>query len=346
MAAAPRATAHVVEQLRALEEAPYRFGLFAALRRLECLYADKPRVGEAARPVDEPVRLGQEPSLSFAPSTVASFEPGAPGKPGYLSTYFFGLFGPNGPLPLHLTEYAHSRELNYDDASFRRFADIFHHRLLSLFYRAWAESQPVVSLDRASPRRYDVYVGSLLGIGAPELRGGDTVPDDAKLALAGRFALATRPAEGLVGILEEFLGLRFAVRELVGEWLPLATTHRLVLGGEEETATLGSSSVLGGSVFSCQHCFQLVCGPLRFADFERLLPGRSSLARLRDLVRNYLGDEFRWTVNLVLRHDDVPRSTLGVAGRLGWTTWLGRRASGEDAGDVVIDPFFSTTTEA
>jgi type VI secretion system protein ImpH len=341
MAATPRTTARVVERLRALEEEAQRYSLFAALRQLECLNADKPRIGAAARLSDEAVRFGQEPSLAFAPSTVAAFEQGSVGRPGYLTTFFFGVFGPNGPLPLHLTEYAHSRELNYNDPSFRRFTDIFHHRLLSLFYRAWADAQPAVSLDRPQPRRFDLYVGSLLGIAAPEFLGRDSLSDDAKRSRAGRFALASRPAEGLIGVLTDFFALEFGVREFVGEWLHLPKSNRLRLGEDEETATLGRNSVLGESVWSCQHCFRLVCGPLAFADFDRMLPGQPSLAKLRDLVRNYLGDEFKWTVNLVLRKGEIPQCRLGVADQLGWTTWLGRRSADDDADEVVIDPFFA-----
>jgi type VI secretion system protein ImpH len=341
MAAASRTTAHIVERLRALEAEPERYGFFAAMRLIEALHAHEPRLGEAARPADESVRLGQEPSLGFATSSIADFELGDGERPGRLTGHFFGLFGPNGPLPLHLTEYAHSRELNHDDPTFRRFADVFHHRLLCLFYRSWAAGQPVASLDRPDgARRFDVYVGSLLGIAAPEFRGRDTVADEAKLARAGRFGLATRPAEGLIGVLADFFGLPFAVRQFVGEWLALAHADRLRLGDAEESATLGRNAVLGGAVFSCQHSFEIVCGPLEFEDFMRLLPGRPSLAKLRDLVRNYLGDELKWTVNLVLERDEVPALSLGAAGELGWTTWLGRRTETTDADDVVVDPFF------
>lgn len=341
MAAARRTTADIVTRLQALEEAPHRFDLFAALRELECVHADSPRIGEAARPIDEPVRLGQTPSLEFAPASIAEFD-AAPGRPAYLGAYSFGLFGPNGPLPLHLTEFAYSRELNFDDPTFRRFADVFHHRLLALFYRSWANAQPAVSLDRDSPRRFDVYVGSLLGIAAPELRSRDAIADEAKLNRAGRFGLATRPAEGLVGVLEDYFGLPFAVQELVGEWLRLPSDDRLHLGRNPATAALGSSAVLGASVWSCQHAFRLVAGPLALTDFERLLPGEPSLVRLRDLVRNYLGDELAWTLNLVLRKNEVPECRLGRAGRLGWTTWLGRRPADSDARDVAVDPFFTT----
>src|SRR5947207_3189097 len=50
--------------LAALAEAPYRYDFYQTLRRLECLYDTRPRWGHAVRPVDEPVRLGQDPDLS------------------------------------------------------------------------------------------------------------------------------------------------------------------------------------------------------------------------------------------------------------------------------------------
>jgi type VI secretion system protein ImpH len=344
MATASRTTTHLIGRLLALEEAPERYDFFAALRQIECLYADKPRIGAAARPADEPLRLGQAPSLAFATSSIASFQAGTGARPAHLAATFFGLFGPNGPLPLHLTEYAHSRELNFGDSSLRRFADIFHHRMLSLMYRAWADSQPVVSLDRPAPRRYDVYVGSLLGIAPPELRKRDALADEAKLGRAGWLALGTRPAEGLIAVLQDFTGLRFALREFVGEWLRLPEKNRLALGTRQDAAVLGRNSVLGSAVWSCQGSFELICGPLGHEELCRMLPGERTLARVRDLVRNYLGDEYRWTVKLVLCGEEVPECRLGVAGRLGWTTWLGDRGGGPDADEVVIDPFYRAAT--
>src|SRR5437867_12421077 len=92
-----------------LSEAPYRHDFYQTLRRLECLYATRPRWGHAKRPIEEPVRLGQDPDLSFAPAPLASFETGPEGKPPRLQVRLFGLLGPNGPLPLHITEYARER---------------------------------------------------------------------------------------------------------------------------------------------------------------------------------------------------------------------------------------------
>jgi predicted component of type VI protein secretion system len=73
--------ADAVAFLTALSRAPYRFDFYQTLRRLECLYADKPRWGRALRPLDEPIRLGQDADLSFAPAPLASFETSSRGIP-------------------------------------------------------------------------------------------------------------------------------------------------------------------------------------------------------------------------------------------------------------------------
>src|SRR3954462_3518218 len=107
--------------LAALAEAPYRHDFYQALRRLECLYEPKPRWGEAPRPGDEPIRFGQEPDLAFAPAPLASLESGGDGRPPRRQVRLFGLFGPNGPLPIHLTEYARERLRHNGDATLSRF---------------------------------------------------------------------------------------------------------------------------------------------------------------------------------------------------------------------------------
>ena len=94
-------------------------------------------------------------------------------EPPRLTQRFFGLLGPNGPLPLHLTDYARERVLHHGDPTLARFFDVFHHRMLALFYRAWAQAQPTASLDRPYDDRFADFVGSLIGIGSPLLRRRD-----------------------------------------------------------------------------------------------------------------------------------------------------------------------------
>ena len=112
MGAAVGREADLVAFLARLAEAPHEYDFYQTLRRLECFYADKPRWGEAQRPIDEMVRLGQDPELAFAPAPLARFGSEARAPKPRLQVRLFGLFGPNGALPIHLTEYARDRVRN------------------------------------------------------------------------------------------------------------------------------------------------------------------------------------------------------------------------------------------
>jgi len=61
--------------LAALLENPHAFDFFEAMRRVECAWPALPRLGTATRPSDEPVRLGQQPSLDFPATMLASVSP-------------------------------------------------------------------------------------------------------------------------------------------------------------------------------------------------------------------------------------------------------------------------------
>ncbi len=137
-------TSDLIEFYELLEGHPYLTDFYFALRKLECLHSDKPKLGEAVKLTDEPIRIKQEASLAFANSTLQSFKRGQEGKPAVLIQNFLGLFGSNGPLPHHLTEYARERSRNASDPVLTDFLNIFHHRMLAMFYRAWADAEPVI----------------------------------------------------------------------------------------------------------------------------------------------------------------------------------------------------------
>lgn len=322
----------------ALRSAPYEFDFFQALRRLDALNPDHPRLGEAARVVDDPVRVGQLPSLIFAPSTLADFQPPGEGRPARLTTYFFGLFGPSGALPLHLTEYARERVRNAGDLTLVRFVDLFHHRMLSLYYRAWAQAQPTVGFDRPSADRFAAFIASLFGLGMPGLRDRDGMSDLVKLHFSGRLALQTRPAEGLQAIIADYFKLPVEIEQFFPDWVRLPQQSLCMLGQSEATGALGATASIGERFHVYHHKFRIRMGPMSFADFRRLLPDGRSLSRLLPLVRNYIGDELSWDVMLILIKAEVPSVQLGQAGLLGWTSWLGERRADVDATDLVLEP--------
>jgi type VI secretion system protein ImpH len=269
---------------------------------------------------------------------LATFRPGRANSPDYLAGYFFGLFGPNGPLPLHLSEYVRDRERLHHDATFRAFADIFHHRMMSLFYRAWADVRPTVHMDRPEDDRFARYVGSTFGLGLESMRQRDALSDHAKLFMAGRLSMQTRPAEGLLAMLEEVFRVPMTVEQYVGEWMELPLESRLLLGMSRDTGALGATAVMGKRVWGGQHKFRIRCGPLKGSDFERFLPGGEALNKLCATVRNYVGDELDWELRMLLLGSEIPSVRLGEAGQLGWNSWLGKRSADEIVEDVVLHP--------
>jgi type VI secretion system protein ImpH len=326
---------------------PYSFDFFQAVRRIEAERADLPSVGHSIRPNQDAVRFCQEPSLAFSPSTVWRYLPPGTNSPARLFVNFLGMLGPHGPLPLHLTDYARDRERNHSDPSMARFLDLFNHRIISLFFRAWASSSQAVSYERgtrANPPdavtadRFGVYFASLFGLGQSSLRGRDAVADVAKLHFAGRLANQTRNAEGLRAIVQQFFGIDADIEEFVGRWIDVPHEYRCRLGESPQTCMLGGTIIVGGRSWDCQQKFRIRLGPMDLADYQRMLPGGDSIRRLIAWVKTYTCDEFDWDVRLILRAREVPRVCLGSMGQLGWTTWVRSTPAPRDGDDLILHP--------
>ncbi|BFI96614.1 MAG: type VI secretion system baseplate subunit TssG [Rhodanobacter sp.] len=323
---------------RGLREQPECFEFFEALRRLECAHPERPRLGESAKPTEDAVRLCHTPSLSFPPRAVDRYEAASGNKPARLHGLFLGLFGPNAPLPLHLTEYVLDRQRNAKDSTLIAFADIFHHRMLSLFYRAWASAQPTVQLDRPGEDRFSLYMGALVGLSTRGLDGRDALPDQYKRFFAGRLQAQARNAEGLRSLLVHFFRIPVRVVEFVASWMRLPDEAHLRLGSSPEVAGLGRTAVTGEYVWGSQQRFRLRLGPLTRSQFNNFLPGGEALRQLVAAVKTYVGEEKAWDVQLVLKRAEVPGTKLGLGGRMGLTTWLGEAQRDIDADHVILRP--------
>ena len=320
-----------------LEKDPFAYDFFQAVRLLQSRFADKPRIGCSLSPTQDPVRFAQSPSLAFPPSTLESVQAGPGGVPKVLVN-FFGLLGPNGPLPIHLTEYARERERHFNDRTIASFINVFNHRLLSFFFRAWAASRKSVDLDRPDEQNYAVYIGSLFGIGLESLQDRDAVPDWAKLYFSGRLSCQTRNAEGLEAILEEYFDIPTEVQTFSGRWMDVPPDSLCQLGASPETGSLGLTTIVGSRIWDCQLSFRLKLGPMSLADYERMLPSGAAFQRLKYWILNYCGDHFFWDAQFILRAAEAPDVVLGKSGRLGWTTWLKTKPLPRDADDLILNP--------
>jgi type VI secretion system protein ImpH len=110
------------------------------------------------------------------------------------------------------------------------------------------------------------------------------------------------------------------------------------LGSSHTVSSLGVTALLGARVWQPQQRFRIVLGPLGIADYRRMLPGGGSLRRLQAVVRNYLGDELEWELQLILRQREIPRPRLDGKTQLGWTSWLSQQPLDRDGDDLHLHP--------
>lgn len=336
--------ARIGERLQAWSAEPWAYDYFAVMRRLEALAKPLPRWGRALLPGAEAVRVGQEPSLAFAPASFSRFEPASAHAPPKLRQQFFGYLGPNGPLPIHLSEFIRERAINFSDPTWLAFLDTFSHRFSLHFYRAWAQSRPAVALDRPEEDSFRRHVGALVGIGGAARQQRDPVHDDARLHFAGWLVRRVHNVEGVESVLSAYFGVPVRLERWVGHWMRLPTGELTRIGHSnrnEASRRLGLGAMLGRRVWDRQHKVRLHIGPLTLEQYLLFLPLGSARPVLQRWVQQLLGDELDWDAELVLENIEVPAARLGSrrgnAPRLGWVAWLGQRARARNAADVRID---------
>ena len=168
------------------------------------------------------------------------------------------------------------------------------------------------------------------------------MPDLAKLHYSGLLSGQVRNAAGLEAILSDFLKLPVVIEEFIGHWMELPEEGRFRLGESPATGALGTTTLLGACVWDCQSKFRVLLGPLDLTDYLEFLPGGEGLKRLSAIVKNYIGDELSWDLNLIMKRKEVPPIRLGLAGQLGWTTIMTESTPEEDMDDLLLNPYFKT----
>jgi type VI secretion system protein ImpH len=313
--------------LRNLEDEPWRFDYFTVLRHLERTYADKPRIGDSATYRDEFVQFGQDPYMDFPASNLARVVQGED-KPLRVFVKYLGLLGPQGALPLATTEESYHFVLAHDDA-FPRFLDIFNHRFIQLFFRAWADSRPIVQHDRPEADRFIAYIGSAIGVGSKPYLNLDSVPDAAKLGFAGILGAQAKSASRLAGAVCGLFNVRAEVEEFVGSRLSIEEAEWTLVGRRHNA--LGQDTLLGRNIFSVQDKIRIRIFTKSLAQYVRFLPTGDLCEPLADLVFFYNGEQLEWDTELAIPAGDAAPIRLGEFGQLGWTSWMAPNWTSKEA---------------
>ncbi|SAK88406.1 type VI secretion protein [Caballeronia calidae] len=322
------------ETIARLEAEPWRYGFLPLMRRIGANASLDP-IGTARRPGAEPFRLGQQPSLTFAPREIASV--GA--LDGRLQVRLFGLgmLGPNGPLPLHVTEIARERQESRRDRTLVDFLDVFHHRYLTLLYRAWSSAQAAAGLDRSDDEQFSFYVASITGQDPSEIRSR-ALPAHAQLAAAANLVREVRDPDGLRMTLERYFGVPVSIEEYVFHWIEVAPEEHTHLGRADPAATMGVGALLGEQVPDRQYRFRIVIGPIELDRYLRFTPRGEDLPMLVDWVRSFVGYEFEWELELRILSESAPAAKIGGPQQLGWSGWLGCSSDGQPVTGMRFDP--------
>ena len=322
-----------------LFEEPYRFEFFQAVRLLERLLPRRAPVGRHdSAPGAEAVRFRTRPTLQFPPSEVYEVTRAAGDEaPAEMSVAFMGLTGPSGVLPSHTTELVAERARAKDHALWE-FLDLFSHRMVSLFYRAWERYRFTVAFERGKHDELTDDLFALVGMGTRGLRGRLGLPDEALIFYGGLVAQRPHSGGAVEAVLGDYFGVPARLEPFTGQWLELDEESRTRLG--TANSRLGERTVAGARVWDAQSKFRVRFGPLGLAEFERLLPAGPDYTAAVRLGRLMGGAELDFDVRLVIKAAEVPDCVLGegrqTRPRLGWTTWLKTQPFGADDSQVLL----------
>jgi type VI secretion system protein ImpH len=348
----------------------YVFDFFQAVRLLEKMAPERPPVGQEGPPSAEVARFRAHNSLTFPASSIYQIEAPAAFVPvPTLTVTFMGLTGPTGVLPRHYTEMLmRARDARGPERYVARdWFDLFNHRLISLFYRAWTKYRFWLAYERGEYAQVDpdIFTESLyclIGLGSRSLRkrlrvavppGADRtqrervlarVDDLALIYYAGVLAHRPRCAVSLERLLEDYFGIPIVVLEFQGQWLQLEPASQSQVGAAAGNTTIGVSVVVGERVWDIRGKIRIRLGPLSYKQFMSFLPDQSAVPerkeffKLMHLVRLYIGPELKVDVQLILQASEIPRCRSGSKGaRLGWDSWVISRPMYQDSDDAVFE---------
>jgi type VI secretion system protein ImpH len=323
-----------------LLDEPYRFEFFQAVRLLEKIFPERKPVGRDALPHEEVTRFRSRMGLNFPASAVQEFKDGFDEQTEQekleMFINFMGMVGVSGVMPVHYTELIMER-VRYRDTAMWMFMDIFTHRAVSLFFRAWEKYRFPVSYERGEDD-FTAYLFDFAGLGTNGSRGRMDLPDESLLSYGGLIAQKPHSATALGNILSDYFQVKAKILQFFGQWLDLDSASITRLG--KANSGLGTTAIIGTRVWEQQSKLRIVLGALNFNEFQAFLPSGTAHKPLRSIVKFMHGDEFDFDVQLVLQAKQVPSTILTTRAKrrpmLGWTSYLKTKPFTTDDEQVVL----------
>lgn len=253
---------------------------------------------------------------------------------------FMGLTGPTGVLPHPYSELILERQ-RAKDRSLAAFLDIFNHRAISLFYRAWQRSRFPVSYAAGTRDFFTQYLRDLLGLGTANLRDRQSVEDEVLMHYISLVVSQSRSAVALEQLLADYFEVPVEIQQFTGAWYTIDDRTQCRMNESDSLSTqLGSGAVVGDAIWDRQGCVRIRIGPLTLERYNDFLPGGSAHEGLRAITRFFSNDCFDFQVQLVLDRTQVPSIKLDLnderPARLGWVSWAKTQPLSRDPDEALL----------
>ncbi len=321
-----------------LAENACSFEFFQAVTLLQRLTDLRP-VGGFSNPAEEAVHFRVNPRLGFPASQIQTLE-FPDDAPPEMTVNFMGLTGPSGVLPYAYSELILER-IRAKDHSVSAFFDIFNHRAISLFYRAWQKSRFPVTYSAGPRDLFTRYLLDLIGLGTDGLRGRQEVEDEALLHYVSLLGMQARSAGALEQIIEDYFDVPVEIQQFTGAWYDLDEPTQCAMSDmDTPSCQLGAGAVVGDAVWDRQARVRIRLGPLGMERYCDFLPEASAYKALRAITRFFSNQCLEFELQLVLERAQTPGTELDFDAanpvRLGWVSWLRTAPLGIDPDDTIL----------
>lgn len=300
---------------------PSRFDFYQAVYAIERQFSSEQKlwqgVGRDGFPAKELVRFKSVQHLGFPGQPISKITPQLPAQAGgesenkiqphalAMHVSFMGLTGPSGVMPQHYTEMVLQR-LKQRDKTMRDFFDLFNHRLISLYYRAWEKYRFACQYEMS--RNHDDSFSQVIR----HLSGAQSTLG---LYYAGAFAQQNRSARQLTQILSELLGCNVELNPLQGRWLKLGADEQSRLPmqflRQGQHAQLGRSAMLGSRVWDVSSAIDITV-KVPSGQGQSLQPGSRRYQLISAVIADFLPAALNVRLTLLGQYRDFPSAQLGA----------------------------------
>lgn len=322
-----------------LREDANSFEFFQAVTLLQRLRRDSQPVGRFSNPEDEAVHFSVNNELAFPASQVQEISY-REDSPAQMKVNFMGLSGPMGVLPYCYSELVLER-LRAKDKSLASFLDIFNHRIISFFYRAWEKYRFPVTYYLGDEDLFTHHLLDLIGLGTPGLQERQVVPDDAFLHYVALLGEQSRSPSALEAILRDYFQVPVEIEQFIGAWYRLdPSTQCSMQEDNDDSEQLGRGAIVGDEIWDQRSRVRIKLGPMTLPQYRDFLPDGSAFEPLRAITTFFSNNELDFEAQLFLRQEEVPSCEVGFEGeespRLGWVTWLKSKPLDRNPGDTIL----------